>query len=234
MFESKYTFELRSVCEDVTREEVEKWFSSYELSDYLTSTQITTITEANLFDKNKLAKKIVNHYFMREIGFETIALFKLNVIEYMEELMEEYLPLIYSKCIEFDPLKDIDIVREHIKSKQGESSGNVGTTSNDSTNMTSLNIRSDTPQGQISKSEILNGEYASQTSSNESESTSNSNTNTNSNANSNENETYRETETGSRGGINTSQKLIMEYRKIIVPFEKEIINKCSVLFMGIY
>ena len=171
---------------------------------------------------------------MREIGFETIGLFKLNVIEYMEELMEEYLPLLYSKCIEFNPLTDVDLVREHQKTKEGTSSGTVGTTSNDSTDMSSLNVRSDTPQGQISKTEILGGKYASQTSANESESKSNSNTNTNSNANSNENEIYRETETGSRGGINTSQKLIMDYRKIIIPFEKEIINKCSVLFMGIY
>ena len=46
MFESKYTFELRSVCEDVTRDEVEKWFSSYELSDYLTPSQIETIRKA--------------------------------------------------------------------------------------------------------------------------------------------------------------------------------------------
>ena len=234
MFESKYTFELRSVCEYKTREEVENWFKSYELSDYLTPLQIETIENAGLFSKDKLATKIVNHYYMREIGFETIKLFEINTKEYMEELMEEYLPLIYSKCIEFDPLKDVDLVREHIREKEGESSGSVTTGTEDQNNMSSLNVRSDTPQGQISKQEILTGKYASNTNANESESNSSSNSNTDSNANSNEKETYRETETGSRGGINTSQKLISEYRKIIIPFEKEIINKCSVLFMSIY
>ena len=68
---AKYTIELRRVCELVGREEVENWFKSYNLEDFLTTTQIEQITKANVWSKDRLAKKIVDHYFMREIGFET-------------------------------------------------------------------------------------------------------------------------------------------------------------------
>ena len=68
---AKYTIELRRVCELVGREEVENWFKSYNLEDFLTTAQIEQITKANVWSKDRLAKKIVDHYFMREIGFET-------------------------------------------------------------------------------------------------------------------------------------------------------------------
>lgn len=62
-----YTIELRKVCELCGREEVESWFSSYELTDYLMPVQIEQIQKFNVWSKEKLAKKIVDHYFMREI-----------------------------------------------------------------------------------------------------------------------------------------------------------------------
>ena len=73
---SKYTTELRFVCATYTRPIVEGWFKDYELSDYLTPTQIETIENAGIWSKGKLAKKIVDHYYMREIGLETPALFE--------------------------------------------------------------------------------------------------------------------------------------------------------------
>lgn len=66
-----YTIELRKICDIYTRDEVESWFKSYNLEDFLTSSQIEQITKANVWSKERLAKKIVDHYFMREIAFET-------------------------------------------------------------------------------------------------------------------------------------------------------------------
>lgn len=68
---AKYTIELRRICDIFTREEVEKWFKSYKLSDYLRPDEIQSIETAGIWNKDKLASKIVDHYFMREIGFET-------------------------------------------------------------------------------------------------------------------------------------------------------------------
>lgn len=66
-----YTIELRKLCNIYGRDEVENWFKSYNLEDYLTPEQITQINKYNVWTKEKLAKKIVDHYYMREIGFET-------------------------------------------------------------------------------------------------------------------------------------------------------------------
>lgn len=62
-----YSIELRKVCDLYGRDEVEKWFKSYNLEDYLTNEQITVLSKENIWTKDKLAKMIVDHYFMREI-----------------------------------------------------------------------------------------------------------------------------------------------------------------------
>lgn len=64
-----YTIELRKVCDIYGRDEVENWFKDYELKDYLTPEQIEQINKYNVWTKEKLAKKIVDHYYMREIRF---------------------------------------------------------------------------------------------------------------------------------------------------------------------
>ena len=64
-----YSIELRKVCDLYGREEVENWFKSYNLEDYLTSEQITVLSKENIWSKDKLARMIVDHYFMREIRF---------------------------------------------------------------------------------------------------------------------------------------------------------------------
>ena len=79
---SKYTMELRELFTPIkfnpplyTKDEVEGFFKDYELTDFLTSDQIEVIEEAGIWSKDKLASMIVNHYYMREIGQETIGQF---------------------------------------------------------------------------------------------------------------------------------------------------------------
>lgn len=104
-----YTMSLYEIINNFySRNEIENWFKSYNLSDYLTISQIETVEKANIWSKDRLAKKIVDNYLMREIGFETIALFKHNVLIKMQKIMEEKLPLIYSSAIQYDPLVNID------------------------------------------------------------------------------------------------------------------------------
>lgn len=66
---AKYTIELRKVCEIYGREEVENWFKSYNINEFLTQKQIEQIEKAGVWSKDRLAKKIVDHYYMREIRF---------------------------------------------------------------------------------------------------------------------------------------------------------------------
>ena len=152
---AKYTIELRKVCDYYGRETVENWFKDYEISNYLTSIQVEQITKFNVWSKDRLATKIVDHYFMREIGFETPALFKHYAKVKMQEIMERQLPKIYSNFLEYDPLSNVDFTEEYTREiiGTGKNEGN----SNSSNNASGLNINSDTPQGQISKENILNG-----------------------------------------------------------------------------
>ena len=222
---SKYTMELRELFTTAkfnsplyTRQQVEGWFKDYELSDYLTQDQIDVINEAGTWSKDRLATKIVNHYFMREIGQETIALFKHYAKVTMDEVMEEYLPLIYSSSIEYDPLINVDYTETFSRTANIDSTG--------SSSSSGLGVLSDTPQGQISKTVILAGSYASSTNANENEVSSSSGSDTT--------EDYTKQMKGNSGVSATAQKMIEQYRQNIRAIDKEIIDRLEPLFMGLY
>ena len=234
---AKYTFELRELFEPIkfnppiyTREQVEAFFKDYSLDDYLTSEQQATITTFGIWTKDKLAKKIVDHYYMRESGFETIGLFKHYCKVTMQEIMEKYLPLIYSASIKYDPLVNVDyqesFSRQAIGSNQGTSS------SESSNNGSSIGINSDTPQGQISKESILEGSYATSTAGSETETSITDETNTLSSSTNSEN--YIKSVKGNSGVSATAQKMIEQYRQNIIAIDSQIIKELNMLFMGLY
>lgn len=219
---SKYTTELRFVCATYTRPIVEGWFKDYELSDYLTPTQIETIENAGIWTKSKLAKKIVDHYYMREIGLETPALFEHYAKVFMQEIMERKLPLIYSNSIQYDPLVNVDYTESFERSATGSA------TSSSINNGSGLAVNSDTPQGQISKEDILAGTYATSTGASESTSNINDNSNT-TNA-----ENYTKRVKGNSGVSATAQKMVYQFRENIIAIDEDIIKELDKLFMGIY
>lgn len=234
---AKYTFELRELFTPIkfnppiyTREEVENWFKNYELSDYLTSEQIETITTFGVWSKDKLARKIVDHYYMRESGFETIGLFKHYVKVTMQELMEKYLPLIYSASIKYDPLINVDYTETFNRTADITNEGQSNSTS--SNNSSSIGVNSDTPQGQINKATILQGKYASSTAGSENESSIEDETTTSSS--SNNEEEYTKRIRGNSGVSATAQKMIEQYRQNIIAIDHEIIKEINILFMGLY
>lgn len=207
---AKYTMTIRDLCEWYTRDTIKSWFTDYELTDYLTQDEIDVIEERGTWSKDKLAEKILDYYYMREIGFETDNLFKLRAKTRMNLIMESKLPLIYSAAIEYDPLVNVDVTTT--VSRQVDDTGSN----------TGLTINSDTPQGQIDKEAILDGSYASSTQGGESSSTSKSieasSTNTK----------------GNSGVSATAQKMIEQYRENIRAIDYEIIKELDILFMGLY
>lgn len=231
---ASYTMELRKVIEYFGREEVENWFKDYELNHYLTPTQIEQITKFNVWSKDRLAEKIVDNYYMREIGFETPALFKHYAKIEMKKIMERYLPKIYSNFLEYDPLSNVDFTETYTREISGETANSGSSNSTSQNNSSGLNVNSDTPQGQISKQNILTGSYASQTNASETESEIQDNTSTENQGTSNTIETFTRHEEGDNGVIITNQRLVKEYREIIVAIDEEIINELNCLFMGIY
>lgn len=243
---AKYTMELRKVCDYFTRDVVESWFKSYNLTDFLTDEQIATINIQGIWNKDKLARKIVNHYFMREIGFETPTLFKHYVMVTMEEIMEEKLPLIYSSAIKYDPLINVDFTETFERSQDGtlqnnaSTSSNSNATSNGSSNSSELGIDNKTPQKRITKQNLDTGAYASEVTQSDSNSNTNSSTNiidnttTQNNNVSSNNEEYVKKIKGNSGVSATAQKMIEQYRQNIIAIDKQIIEELNTLFMGLY
>lgn len=219
---SKYTYQLRNVILFTSLEEVKSWLTDYDLADYLTTDQLEVVTEAGLFNKEKLADRIINHYYMREIGVETIGLFKLKIKTKLDLLMEKYAPLIYTNSIEYDILVNEDYTETFNRTTSG--SGESSTTNTGS----GLTVSSDTPQGQISKAVILAGQYATSTAAGENESSTTAEDTTSGT------EQFTRRVKGNRGISATYQAMIKQYRENILTIYNDIINDLNDLFMGIW
>lgn len=208
---AQYTLQLREIESLEGRENLRQWFMDYDLHDYLTQSQIDIINNRGVWTKEKLADLIIDHYYMREIGLETPALFKQKLKVALKEIMEEKAPLIWSVSLDINPLNDFEI------NSQSDTRGQTSTTGNGS----SLNIHSNTPQGQINKTDILNGTYASDTDGAENQTKTNGN-----------DETHN---TSKSWGHNKSEVLMLrEYRQNIVMINREIVSDLAELFIGLY
>lgn len=219
---SKYTMEVRELISTFGEDEVKGYFMDYELSDYLTPEEIQVINKRGVWTKEQLADRIIEHYYTREIGTDAIGQFIMFAKDKMHEIMETYAPLIYSASIKYDPLVNVDYTETY--SGTSDSNSNSSSTSNGS----GLTVNSDTPQGQINKSEILQGKYASSTGANETE---NSVEDTSINTG---NQNYTKTMRGNSGVSATAQKMILQYRENIRAINTEIVYELDPLFMGIY
>lgn len=213
---SKYTITFQELVEGgyYTEDEIKNTFKSYNLEDYLTSDEINVINQRGTWNKEKLANKIYNHYYMEEIGFETYARFDLEAKELMEELMEKYLPMVYSYSIEYDPLVNVDFTESFERQFANQ----------DSATADGLVLNSDTPQGRVQKADILAGNYASSTSGNE----------TSSSGNSEGSENYTKRTKGNSGISATAQALLKQYRDNIRAVDTDIIKDLNILFMSLF
>lgn len=227
---ARYTVQLRKIIESIGEDEVLKWFQDYDLTNYLSADEIKVITEKGTWSPARLAQKIVDHYYMREIGLETVALFKRKVKVAMNEIMEEKLPLIYSASLQYNPLTNVNYTETY-----SGTSTNANTSSSDTTatsDSSGLTVNSDTPQGRINKQGILEGDYASSTSANEIEDT--ANTQSSGESSGSGTQDYTKHFEGNQGISATYQKMVQQYRENIRAIDREIIEDLADLFMIIY
>lgn len=223
---AKYTMELRELVSTFGEDEVKSWFEDYNLSDYLTPEEIAVIEDKGVWSKDQLANRILTHFKMREIGTETPAMFILMAKDLMAEVMESYAPLIYSASIKYDPLVNVD----YEETFDRVSANNSTSTSNSKNNGSGLTVSSDTPQGEITKSNILAGKYATSTNANETE----NNITDNSENQGSGSENYVKRVKGNSGVSATAQKMVLQYRENIRALNTEIVYKLEPLFIGLY
>lgn len=108
---SKYTTEVRYICEKFAGKDVSV--------DYNKVDEVINASRVYIFDfdypifdtlyKPRLECKILKHFYTREIGAETVGLWKLFLNRKMNEIMPYYNQRYNSELITFNPLHNTDI-----------------------------------------------------------------------------------------------------------------------------
>lgn len=112
---SKYTTEVRFICENAAGYDESKGFNSVEDIITIAAPKVFNF-DFPIFDENyrlPLEKKILRHYYTREIGEETVGLWKLRMQDTLCNLMPYYNKLYESELIKFNPLYDVDMTTTH-------------------------------------------------------------------------------------------------------------------------
>lgn len=69
--------------------------------------------------RNVLLTKIIKHYYTREIGEETLGLFKLRLDTRLNEIMPYYNKMYEAETYKFNPIYDVDLTSQHKANKTG-------------------------------------------------------------------------------------------------------------------
>lgn len=146
---SKYTTEVRFICETAAGLSESVGFSDVESVlekswDKIFSPSIPFYKEEK---RSELCQKILAHYYTREIGFETVGLWKLNLNRKMREIMPYYNELYKTLDLVYSPLQDVDYF-EHHENKDTFQETTSGTTSREST---TTGTTKDTRTGDLSE-----------------------------------------------------------------------------------
>lgn len=250
---SKYTTEVRFICEQYARLSESEGYSSV---DDIIQVALPKIFDFSfpIFDenyRNVLCKKIIKHFYTREIGCETVGLWKLWLNVKMNEIMPYYNQLYRSELIEFNPMYNIDVTTTHT----GKGSNNMGrdftsdsTYSGNSTSTTRTTLDSDnwnktldTPQGSIQN--IANDSYltgATHDTVNSTGYTENTGTSeTSEKKTNNETEKINTTEeyvdrvSGKNSGESYS-KILNDFRDTFLNIDMLVIEECNDLFFGLW
>lgn len=234
---SVYTTELRYIVEMYNNLETSQGYTNI---NNLIDNAIPFIFDFDfpIFDvayKNTLCRKIIKHFYTREIAFETVGLWKLNLDKKLNEIMPYYNDLYKTTIYEYDVLTDFNLTKETTNKTT-----NQGTTSNTDNYTNSINMTaekttlfSDTPQNGLT--DVLSGNYLTNaTKDNTTNAGTNTNTGTTQKTNNNtEDTTGKETIKGKTGGMSYPE-LIANQRAIIINIDMEIIKELEPLFMQIW
>lgn len=131
---SKYTTEVRFICETEAGYDESKGYNNV---DSILNVACPKIFSFNfpIFDESyrlPLEKKILKHFYTREICEETYGLWKLRLDAKMNEIMPYYNKLYESELLKFNPLYDVDLTTQH--DKEGVETGVENATENEANN----------------------------------------------------------------------------------------------------
>lgn len=136
---SKYTTEVRFVCEYYAG--LDESVGYDDIAEVVEAARSQIFENYPIFDEDyrgTLETKILRHYYTREIGLETVGLWKLHLNNRMNEIMPYYNKLYESAAIEFNPLYDVDYSIQHAGTE------NNSETDNNTRTLNTQSVKSDT------------------------------------------------------------------------------------------
>lgn len=112
---SKYTTEVRYICEVAAGLDVS---TDYNGVEDVIKKALPVVFDFSfpIFDENYrsvLETKILKHFYTREIGLETVGLWKLKLNTKLNEIMPYFNQLYKSQLYTFNPFYDVDLTRKH-------------------------------------------------------------------------------------------------------------------------
>lgn len=235
---SKYTTQLRFICETYAGLTESVGFNDVE--NILDKSWGEIFSDFPIFDEEyraELCKKILRHYYTREICCETLGRWKLFLEVKMRNIMPYYNQLYRSELIKIEPLISVNRSVSHEGSEnETKSTNRNGTnTSNSRTDGSTdtWSYYSDTPQGGIEG--IENNEYLT----NATHNTGTDGTSSTLNGTSSDNETG----TGERsnsyvdkilGYEGNQSEMLLKFRETFLNIDMMIIDELKDLFFTIY
>lgn len=151
---SKYTTQVRFICETSAKLTESAGFNDIE--DILDKSWNSIFSDFPIFDERyrpELCKKILRHYYTREICCETVGRWKLFLSDKMKNIMPYYNQLYQSELLKIQPLVSVDKTVKHegygSETKTTNRNATNTTSSNTDGNTNTWSYYSDTPQGGI-------------------------------------------------------------------------------------
>lgn len=258
---SKYTTTVRDICNEIIlRKE-----SIVVPSSGMTVDEILETTWGDIFEpfafwkpeaRGAFCQDILRHFYTREIGFETVGLWKLKINTKIREILPYYNKMFETMAMEYEPFRDVDYTRTLEGKEHGENNKSENTSKTDeglSTETYDSNKKdkgknhgvskfSDTPQGGIVG--IENDNYLTNATVDDNEGESSSAVDGRRTGRSKNDETVSllgtgafattnnlvEHVVGKRSGVSYS-KAMMEYRDSLINVELMIFEELNDLFM---
>lgn len=222
---SKYTTEVRYICEvNAGLDES----VGYDRVEEIISKSRTKIFDFSypIFDseyRSVLESKILRHFYTREIGFETVGLWKLKLSMKLNEIMPYYNRLYESGFNKVNIFDNVDLKTERDIDRKGNDEANTET----NTNNDGWTYFSDTPQGSVGN--IKNLTYLT----NATNDTLDGNTTGEAKSNFENTEDYLEHKYGKYGGA-TYGELMKELQNTILDIDLMVIKELEELFMYLW
>lgn len=209
---AKYTTQLRHVIE-----------SGVDIFDF----------DYPIFDvsyRTVLEGKIIDHFYFREIGFETVGQFKWFLRSKMNRIMPYYNQLYETEGLitKDDYAFNLNSTETHTRTISQTNSGTTDSTSDSNNTETNKDVFSDTPQAKVQDLD-----YATNLTEGDRTGTEHMTGSVNTTGNAETTETYTTKQLGG-GGLRYNADILMEWRKSFLNIDQQIIDELNELFMNVY